>query len=264
MTLWLLACTPKLEPATGHEGVLTELSVDEAIVVRVVAPGAEDLLTVPHAELEMEVSPVGEGAWEVTYTGEPGSYVLDGYQLLVDGERIPTPTHYVDFGVQGPSSDLEPLASLAAPPERSLWPWWLGLAATGFVAGGVLTGVLIWRNRARSEPLVPDVPPDVEALKAWAEADALQDDHAKALALSAIFRRYVERVSGRPASAMTSFEVLEGLDQRFDRDMSKRLLQATDQIKFAREAGSAELFAELGEGLRSIIIATRPPPPEAP
>ena len=254
----LLACTGELEDP-GAPGITTELSVDDRIVLVVEAPGADDLLAERVEGLELEVRQLDAHRWELTYTGPPGSYVLPGPLLSIDGEATTTPTHYVDLGVEGPSSQLEPLAALPPPPERPLWPWFLGLAVAGFLSGAAITGVLVWRNRDLSEPLPPPVPPDVEALKAWADAQGL-DDHALALELSRIFRRYVERVTGQPASAMTSFEVLEVLDERFDREMSKRLLTATDLIKFAREQGSAELFAELGGGLRQIVIATRPPP----
>ena len=261
MMALLLACTGELADERLDEGLVTRVEVDEAITVHLEAPGADGLEVPPVEGLQVEVVEISEGAWDIVYSGPPGSYILEPVQVHAGGEAVPGPRYYVDLGVQGPSSDLNPLASMTPIEERPIWPWFLALAVTGFTAGGVITGVLIWRNRDTSAPPPPPIPPDVEALGALnAAVDAGLDDHAFALAISAVFRRYVERITGEPATARTSFEVLASLDERFDPEMSKKLLTATDLIKFAREQGSAELFAELVAGLRAIIIATRPAP----
>ncbi len=259
----LLACTPRLGELREGPVVQTRIEVGDAIVVHVAAPGADGIELVEHEELTVDVLEVSDGAWDVTYSGPPGSYVIEGVRVHLGEEIVEGPRHFVDLGVDGPRSELEPLASLAPPVERPLWPWFLGLALTGFVTGAGITGFLVWKNRDTCEPPPPPVPPDVEALKAWAAALTRGlDDHALALELSAIFRRYLERITGFPATALTSPEVLDvcGRVDGLDRDMAKRLLMATDLIKFAREQGSRELFEELGQGLRDIVISTRPPP----
>jgi hypothetical protein len=137
--------------------------------------------------------------------------------------------------------------------------------------------LVVWGNRRKAEarvvPPPPPLTPEDEALLAWAALRARQDldDHALALGLSSIFRRFLERVGGFPATALTTFEVLDrlSLDHRLslaEHDRAQRLLDATDLIKFARSGGGAVLFDTLDADLRAVIAAMRPapsPPPES-
>lgn len=221
-------------------------------------------------------SPPGvEGETRFTLEGAPGSYIIPPVTVEAKGPAGEVETRavgpfYLDLGVVGPSSTLEDLA-LAPPPPPSPWPWVLGvLGVTGLVAGLVILG-----NRqkasARVVPPPPPLAPDEEALLAWAALRARGDldDHALALGLSSIFRRYLERVGGFPATALTTYEVLDrlSLDHRVnaaEHDRAQRLLDATDLIKFARSGGGAALFDTLDADLRAVIAALRPAPAAPP
>ncbi|MCP4810642.1 MAG: hypothetical protein GY913_33295 [Proteobacteria bacterium] len=279
--IWaVLACgelAPAIEAPYALDVHVEELRVDEGpILLHVDAPAAEGwtvepAISVPEG-LEAELVDQSDGTWTFAFSGEPGSYVVPPVVATVTSPtsevtQIQSENIYVDLAVEGPSSTLESLAVLE-PGELPVWPFVLfgSLAVLG-LAGGV-----IWYLR-REEPAVdpvvePGVPPDVEALTAWTKAqEAGLDDHALALEVSRIFRRYVERVSPHPATALTTFELVARLrnDAAFSAflEPAKGLLQATDRIKFARESGTAEQFAQFGEDLRAIVIATRLAPPES-
>ena len=116
----------------------------------------------------------------------------------------------------------------------------------------------VFKRLKKPAPPPPVVPADQEALAAWAAvlAEATLDDHERALALSQIFRRYLERVFSLPASAFTSAEVLALLQAELSDihlGKSKRLLSATDRIKYARRGGGSALFRSLDEDFRERV-----------
>lgn len=224
-------------------------------------PAVDGLLLAP-----LEASAAGP-RW--TVGGPPGSYVLPPLTVTFTGpegqvEERQTSPLYLDIGVQGPSSELESLAVAPVEAERARWPWLVG--AGGLVCAGV---GLAWlaRQRAAATPRLPPppVPADREALEAWeaARGALAQDEHALALALSALFRRYLERVAGVQALTLTSEELLARLGGRPGWDQALltragRLLGATDLIKFAHQGGGRALFELLDADLRAVIAATRP------
>lgn len=232
-------------------------------------PAVEGLTFTP---AEGAPAPGVEGEARFTLEGAPGSYIIPPVTVEAKGPAGEVETKsvgpfYLDLGVVGPSSALEDLA-LAPPPPPSPWPWVLGaLAVTGLVAA-----LVVWGNRKKAEarvvPPPPPLTPEEEALLAWAALRARGDldDHALALGLSSIFRRYLERVGGFPATALTTYEVLDrlSLDHRLnvaEHDRAQRLLDATDLIKFARSGGGMALFDTLDADLRAVIAAMRPAPP---
>jgi hypothetical protein len=168
---------------------------------------------------------------------------------------------FFDVGDGGLQSELEGFVALPALKENP-WPKRLGWIAAGFICA--LLFLLWWWKRPRKPvPVLPPIAPDKEALSAWAVVwnDPGLDDHDRALALSQIFRRYVERVFHLPASAYTSMEVLDRLkatlsEQHFGQ--SRRLLGATDRIKYARRGGGRSLFESLDSDFRELIAATKP------
>ncbi|MCB9759611.1 MAG: hypothetical protein H6739_07195 [Alphaproteobacteria bacterium] len=286
LLLLVLACGPEglapsePEPVSLHAELSarrTEPDASATLTVRVQAdPGWS--YTLPQLEtegltltLEDPESSVdgGEDVYRFTVEGEPGSYVVPPLQVAFTGPAGESVTQavgpfYLDIGVDGPASTLEDLALAPAPPDP-IWPEVLaGLAIGAAVLGGA--AFLMRRRPSAPEPLPPPIPADVEALEAWAaaRADESLGEHGLALALSRIFRRYLERACAVPATAQTSFEVLDGLHAhpRFTaalHDRARRLLTATDLIKFARQTGEAGLFDALDADLRAVIDATRRP-----
>ena len=85
----------------------------------------------------------------------------------------------------------------------------------------------------------------------------------KAKALSSIFRDYAEAVLSFPASAWTTTEILEKM-----RSMShlaegnvpraRRLLRATDKVKYAEHRPGEDFFEDLDADLRAFVGSTRP------
>jgi hypothetical protein len=229
-------------------------------------PAVEGLTFTP-----VEGAPGAEGEARFTLAGEPGSYIIPPVTVEAKGPAGEVETKsvgpfYLDLGVVGPSSTIEDLA-LAPPPPPSPWPWVLGVA----VVTALVAALVVWGNRKKAEarvvPPPPPLSPEDEALLAWAALRARQDldDHALALGLSSIFRRFLERVGGFPATALTTYEVLDrlSLDHRVnaaEHDRAQRLLDATDLIKFARSGGGAALFDTLDADLRAVVAALRPAP----
>lgn len=200
--------------------------------------------------------------WELR--GEPGSHVIPGFQVTFTGEDgservVETAALFADIGAPGPSSELAGMALAPVPEPMPSWPF---VVMAGLLVMGA--GGLWWRRRtAAAAPPPPPIPPDVLALRAWEglQADAALDDHGRAVALSELFRRYLEAVLPVAATTATSREILEGLQLAPDLvQRTRRLLTATDLIKFARKGGGTDLFSELDGDLRAVIAATRPVP----
>jgi hypothetical protein len=148
-------------------------------------------------------------------------------------------------------------------------PW--GKLILGSMALAGVIGAIVWFFRRTSAPL-PELPPRPESaaarlLRLWdaARADDTLDDHATALVLSQLYRDYVAARTGLKTDSMTTPELLVSLEQseRFQpwTGVSKRLLQATDAIKFARAQGGDALFDELDKALRAVVDDTRRRPP---
>jgi hypothetical protein len=207
--------------------------------------------------------------------GPPGSYVIDSGKATVQkpqgqSEPIVAPPLFVDVGVKGPSSKLEDIASLTPAPP-SPWPWW---AAGGLVAALLLVAAAWWwTHRRKKKTTVPPEAAHVVALREWRAVmdHADLDDHTRALRLSEVFRRYLEARHALPATAWASGEILDALYDRgkvaaLQLDQARRLLLATDLLKFARKGGGKQFFIELEESFQSYLAATRPsePVPGAP
>jgi hypothetical protein len=221
--------------------------------------------------LEAEVMETEAGEREThrfLLSGPDGSYVLepmafsfskaDGQSMTRESARL-----FFDIGPQGLRSELEGLVELPAAKEN---PWPKRLFWSGVAVLLLMVALFFWWRRPREPaPALPVISPEEEALAAWAAAwnSAHLDDHGRALALSQIYRRYLERVFLLPASAFTSFEVLDALrDSLSERHFgqSKRLLGATDRIKYARRGGGRALFESLDADFRELIEAIRPKP----
>lgn len=249
--------------------VTVEIREPEGVTVLLEEPTAEGLQTVLDEEQRQELGGGRLVLRHYSLTGDPGSYIITAGEAKVltdDGDDVlPTPALFVDVGVQGPSSELQDI-HVPAPQPPSRWLWWF--AALLAVLG--LVGLGVWGRRRRTiaqEP-APREPPDRVALREWEAAlsDPDTDDHGRALALSEVFRRYLEAVYDWPATALTTEEIRQRLyDGGFSAallDRARRMLVPMDLLKFARRGGGATLFRELDEDFHVFLRETRPPTAE--
>lgn len=203
------------------------------------------------------------------FTGQKGSYEITA--LTADwrgpeGEAftaVATPV-FVDLGVEPPDVG-EPEDIVEPAPVRTI-PWAVlggGALAVALFGGGL--AVAFGPTRKRALPEVPPEAPDVVAIRAWEaiRASTELDDYAKAQHLSKIWREYTEAVLGFPASAWTTTEILghlRGLAHLPEGNVprAKRLLRATDRVKFAEHDPERDFFDDLDADLRGFVDSTRP------
>jgi hypothetical protein len=205
------------------------------------------------------------------FTGPPGSYEIpslsvgdvDDTELEPVGASAPL---WVDLG--GPPAPLA-IEDIEDPaPVFQVWPLLvLAGVAAGFLAGVVALAIVLarWRGLGRAPVALPPEPPDVLALRRWdaVRTDPALDPFARAVALATILRDYQEAVLGFPATTWTTSEILEklqGMPHLPDGNVgrARRILRATDYIKFADEAAQQALFEELDDAFRAFVGTTRP------
>lgn len=202
------------------------------------------------------------------FTGKKGSYEIGSLVATWRGEAgdveaTGSPV-FVDLGVEAPR-EAEPEDIVDPEPVRRI-PWaaigGIGLGAA--VLGGGLY-VAFGATRRRPIAAAPPEPPDVVALRAWlaVRSDPALSDHDKALHLSRIFREYVEAVLGFPAQAWTTTEIVEHLGAmrhlpEGNVPRARRLLRATDRVKFAEHQPGVDFFEELDADLRAFVGTTAP------
>lgn len=205
------------------------------------------------------------------FTGEAGSYQIPALDVRVDDTDVPTQASapvWVDVGQ--PPPELPDFADITepAPVFQVTTAVIVGASCVGLVGlaaiGSVAIGFLALNRRGRTRAVPPESP-DVRALRQWdaIRTDTSLDDHDKAVALAVLFREYVEAVLGFPATAWTTSEILrhlEGMAHLPDGNVgrARRILRATDRIKFADAAARATLFEELDDALRTFVGSTRP------
>lgn len=190
--------------------------------------------------------------------GQPGSYVLDVPSPSGEPVRL-----FFDIGVEGPSAGaLEDLAPME-PPTPSRWPW--AVAGLAGLAGTVIG--LVWAARRLRPPAPPPPPeaPDVRARREWNRLRARTDlsPDALALALSDVYRRYLDDTRPWPASARTTRELLDNLAadlSALDLDRARRLLGAMDLVKFSERGAHAALFEQLDADFGALVVSVRAAP----
>lgn len=203
--------------------------------------------------------------------GPDGSYVLDlppvqASSATGETAQLDPPPVFFDIGVAGPTSEV---TGFQAPPAAPSTPWWWWALGAGFLASAAITaGFFVWVRRYK-EGAIP-LSPEQAARQQWQEAKASAaagalDDPALAVALSRVFRGWLETTLAFPATARTSREILQYLDhngllQGDDRARCERLLRATDRLKFAREGGGDTFFAELEQDFDAVLVSARPQP----
>ena len=207
----------RYEVGQGGAGILhVQVAVPEGLVPLVPTPTGEGLTLAPIGDMEQET--VGERqvlTWRWSVSGAAGSYEIQPLDLRVSSEVEPlarAPSLFVDLDVEPPRegewADISDPSRVRVIP----WGWVFGVGAVAFLS---LAGVL-WAFRRPGQSVVVEVPseaPDVVVLRGWASvrADSRLDDYTKALALSRLFRDYLEAVLAFPATAWTTTETLSHL-----------------------------------------------------
>lgn len=199
--------------------------------------------------------------------GAPGSYVVDPVCAAIDGSddaRTCALPLYVDIGLTPDRSRMvdirEPEATWPRPPLAVL-------VGAGVLLVGLLAAAIVWWRR-RPEPVIAAVaeePPHVIAIRRW---EALRDDPSlsdfdKALGLSDVFRAYAQAALGFPATAWSTTETLRHLESldalpKMNVPRARRLLRATDRVKYAEARPGTQFFEDLEADLHAFIDQTRP------
>lgn len=286
LLLGLVACGPSALELADEPPVEVRTAIDGTITARgghfeVVVEHDEDVAVawpeIPETRLEvtqdgeLREERVGDRVITTGYyvfTGKKGSYVVPSvyvrYELAGEPHVTASQPLYVDLGVEPPRPGE--LADIAAPPSQWPFPWWLLITMVS-VIGLFIAGLIVaFRNGVEQEiTAVPPEPPDVVALRAWEAIRAAEDlsDYDKALGISRIYREYAETVLSFKATALTTTEILDRLRRMVHLEegnipRSKRLLRATDRIKFAEVSAQQDLFDALDADLRAFVDSTRP------
>lgn len=202
----------------------------------------------------LTVAPTGEGEWALS--GEDGSYVV----TVTPPAPAAAVKLYLDVGVDGPTGGELDDVRAVPPPPPPMWPWIAGGVAAGI--GAVALGVWAWRRYAPAPPPPPPDPPHVIARRAWAALRQRTDlpPEAVAGAMSEIFRTWIDAAWGFPATRRTTREILDNLAGSLtavELESSRRLLTATDLVKFAERSEHANLFERLDRDFEALVKPVR-------
>jgi hypothetical protein len=204
--------------------------------------------------------------WRYPFRASRGSYIIEGVCADPVGDDPPVCAAplYIDIDTE---MDRSAMVDIVEP--DALWP----LPSWQVVLGSLVTFSLIGAGllvalRSRQEVVVTEVaeePPHLLALRRWdaIRSDADLDDFEKAQWLSEVFRVYVGAALQFPATAYTTTETLAHLDSlaalpRENIPRARRLLRATDRVKYAEAKPGADFFDDLDSDLRAFIDSTRP------
>lgn len=183
----------------------------------------------------------------------PGADPTCADRLFVDPEGPPPRPEMVDI--------TEPGAIVR------IWPIVLGAMMLGALLATLrwLWPLLPKRSPRKKGAAGPAQSPAELALSRWQPIfdDSTMDPYDKALALSEIFRGYLESTFRFPALSWTTTESLKHLQAQPHMQggllpRASRLLRATDRVKYADESTTEELFQRLDDDLRLFISNTRP------
>lgn len=206
--------------------------------------------------------------WELTGADGPYVVVVPPVEARGPGDQSrtlePAPV-FVDIGTPPPA--LDGLVDVEAIPEAAEPPvaWIVAGGTVGVLGLGLVAVALVLV--ARSKPAPRPEPAEVVARTAWSAARRdVADDHALALALSQIFRRFLQAVTGFPTLSRTTRELVTFLETEdlLDaelRQRSRRVLDATDRLKFAREGGGDAFFDALEQDFLAVVDALSGPRP---
>lgn len=251
---------------TGSGGVLVlQTRAEQGLEFDLPVPEVEGLTFSPDGD------PIRERLGDHTvitqrwrYTGKKGSYEVPSLTVEAGETTAESDPLWIDLGVEAPNA--EQLGDIVEPGQLWAIPWTPILSAIGallLLVGAFVFGVARFLRRPPKPEVV--LPPDVVALDAWelVRIDEELSDEDKASELSNIFRTYTEAVFAFPATAWTTTEILQrlqGMTHLPDGNVprAKRMLQATDLIKYAEEEADGEFLEHLDADLRAFIGSTRP------
>jgi hypothetical protein len=249
----------------GGGVLVVQLTADAKAKVDLPEPSVQGLTFEPQGNERVEK--VGQRVvltQRYSFTGEKGMYEVPALVAHAGQAEMRSDPLWIDLGVQPPRkqklADIDEPGRVWQPP--TLFEWSL----VGLVGVCLVAGVVFLRAARRpSETPVERPPAHIRALRAWEAVrdDPSLSDHDKALAISRIFREYMEEVLRFQATAWTTTEILEQLRTMAflpegNVPRARRLLRATDRIKFADAQARAEMFEELDADLRGFLDSTRP------
>ncbi len=246
----LLACADAPVPAAPAAAVYIDAQrVHEGTPATVHAPAGSTV----EASDGLVATASSEETWELR--GDPGSYIVTVLPPGAASVRL-----FVDIGVEGPKAgEIDDIVSI--PPEPNpTWPIWVGSAAA--LATAVALAYVAWqRFKPAPPPPIPE-PPHLVALREWSRLRARTDLAPGEIArqMSEIFRTWVGTAYGFPATRRTTREIVDnlaGLLTAAELDATRRLLMATDLVKFAERAEHADLFARLDDDFRALVRPVR-------
>lgn len=202
------------------------------------------------------------------FRGDKGSYEIGQLEAVWHGPdealRVESSPLFVDLSTDAPREGE--ISGIVEPSRLFEIPW----AVIGAIGGAIALlfgGTLLAFRKPKVVKLaaVQAEAPDIVAIRQWeaVRRDEALDDHDKALNLSRIFREYTDVVLGFPASAWTTTETvnhLRGLSHLPEGNVprARRLLRATDKVKFAEARPGQDFFDDLDADLRAFVGSTRP------
>jgi hypothetical protein len=251
-------------PSGGELAVIVDAWSDVTFTLTAPEPG-----DVTFEELDTKSEDVGgRQAFTAKYrwSASPGPHTLAPFcaewKRGDQSGRVCSEPLWVDVGAP---ADRAQMADIAEPEPVGGVPKWAWFAAGAAVLVGAGWAFASRSAPADAGPAAPPIPPDEQALGRWAvvRQDTTITDEERALALSLIFREYAEAVLHFPATRWTTSETLQHLEQLSllaadNVPRARRLLRATDRIKYAGDTPRSRLFDELDGDLRSFVTATRP------
>ena len=279
MILGLLACSSvavqSVEPLEVSAWAVDPTGSGGVLVLQTRTQQADDLeLPVPEVEgltFSADGQPSQERLGDHTvitqrfrYTGKKGSYEIPALTVHAGELEATSAPLWVDLGVEAPN--VAQLGDIVEPEELWTIDWTpiLAAVALGFLLAGAVVLGLVRLTRPKPKVVIR-TPPDVRCLDAWEKvwADKALTEEEKASELSNIFRAYTEEVLSFPATAWTTTEIvahLQELKHLPDGNVprAKRLLQATDLIKYAEEEADGEFLRRMDADLRAFVGSTRP------
>lgn len=256
------------EPRPGGGDLVVQIDYDDDGAISVSELSAQGLSFTANGSPSLE----DLGARDVVtqryvYQGSSGHYEIRPLAVrwtpADGGEPVEATSTPVFLDIEADPLTGGDLADIEEP--SAIWdiPWLPVLTVGGVFVLGM--AVAFWPRRRQEEEVEAPLPPHEAALAAWEAVrwDAALSDEDKARELSVIFRDYTEAALGFEASAWTTSEILRQLRAMTrlpegNVPRAKRMLRATDRIKFAEERPTEELIEELDADLRAYVSDTRP------
>ncbi len=196
---------------------------------------------------------VADGEWGLS--GADGSYIVTVTPPVGEAVRV-----FVDIGVDGPKGGPMDELQQLPPPPPPVWPWVVAALVT--VGAAVAGAIFAWKRFKPVPPLPTPEPAHVVAHRAWVALRARTDLYPNQVAgqMSDIFRSWLEDDLHFPATQRTRREILDvlaGYVTAAELDAARRLLSATDLVKFAERAEHDDLFVRLDQDFYAVVRPVR-------